>query len=204
VHTVHYRALIPILCAEYMPVLSVSELETNHSTDSDWARVAGAGPAGREADGSRGMDGPCRSCGPNQKESEPIRDSAPCPSRDGGGGPPRPRSEGCWPAPVPDSDGVSRRHCGPTVMQTCCSLAGNLRLGQLPLAVDQRCATQTAGLKLPYRRLQSQPASCFRPAVAGPASDLQLLLAATDRLWSRVSIQSIAVSAAKRKDDSQS
>ena len=29
-HTVHYRARIPIQCAEYM--LSVSELETNHST----------------------------------------------------------------------------------------------------------------------------------------------------------------------------
>ena len=30
------------------------------------------------------MDGPCRSRGPNQEESEPIRDSTPCPSRDGG------------------------------------------------------------------------------------------------------------------------
>ena len=90
-HTVHYRARIPIPCAENMPVLSVSELETNHSTD---ARVAGAGPAGREADGSRGMDGPCRSRGPNQKEVEPIRDSVPCPSRDGGGGPPGPGDVG--------------------------------------------------------------------------------------------------------------
>ncbi len=62
-------------------------------SDSDWARVAGVG---WEADGSRGMDGPCRSRWPNQEESEPImiRDSAPCPSRDGGGGPPGPRDVG--------------------------------------------------------------------------------------------------------------
>ncbi len=46
------------------------------------------------------MDGPCRSRRPNQEDSEPIRDSAPCPSRDGGGGPPGqlPGAAGCWPA----------------------------------------------------------------------------------------------------------
>ena len=38
------------------------------------------------------MDGSCLSRRPNQEESEPIRDSAPCPSLDGGGGPPGPRT----------------------------------------------------------------------------------------------------------------
>ena len=97
-------------------------------SDSDWARVAGAEPAGWEADGSRGMDGPCRSRGSNQEEAEPIRDSAPCPSRDGGGGPPGPLAAGCWPAPTPDSDRVSQRHCWPTAMRTrarsSCGCAG--------------------------------------------------------------------------------
>ena len=65
-HTVHYCARIPIPCAEYMPVLSVSELETNHSTLTQ----NGLGSLG--AAGSRGMDGPCRSRGPNQEESEQI------------------------------------------------------------------------------------------------------------------------------------
>ena len=81
-HTVHYLVWIPIQCADYM--LSVSKLETNYSTLTQ----TGLGSLG--VAWSRGMDGPCRSCKPNrdQEESEPILDSTPCPSRDGGGGPP--------------------------------------------------------------------------------------------------------------------
>ncbi len=67
-------------------MLSVSELETNHSTLTQ----TGLGSLG--VAGSRGMDGPYRSRGPNQEESEPIRDSTTCLSRDGGGGPPGPRA----------------------------------------------------------------------------------------------------------------
>ncbi len=84
VYTVHYCAWIPIPCADYN--LSVSELETNHSTLTQ----TGLGSLG--VAGSRSIDGPCRSRGPNQEESEPIWDNVTCPSRDGGDGPPGPRA----------------------------------------------------------------------------------------------------------------
>jgi hypothetical protein len=99
-------------------------------SDSDWALVAGAGR------GAVAWTGHAGAAGPTRRNRNRSRDSAPCPSRDGGGGS---QTAGCWPAPVPDSDGVSRRHCGPTAMRTCArSNCG--RAGRGPgLEVSPRC-----------------------------------------------------------------
>ncbi len=180
-HRVHYRALIP--CADYM--LSVSELETNHCT------LTQTGLWSLGAAGSSSMDGPCQSRRPNQEDLKLIldHDSAQCLSRDGSGGPPRQRAAECWPALVPDSDGVSLRHYRPTAMRTrtrssCC------RSGRgLEKALCQPQMLMTAMVVTPPHRASRRPrhrvtacrVRCTRGSVRGVGS--------VSQAWSCLSVQ---------------
>jgi hypothetical protein len=137
VHTVHYRARLPIQCAEYM--LSVSELDT--------VLLLRLG-SGRW--GWPGTHGPCRSRGPNQEESEPIRIARRVRVETAVAGLPD-RGPRCWPAPAPDSDGVSQCLCGPTAMRTrvrsSCGRAGR----GLERAPRQPQMSMTAMVVIPPR-----------------------------------------------------